>query len=203
MMIAKRKRGYLRFQLLQIVHQLLGRCNACEQHDILSAKVSVEDLTCENSLWRIIIVRREEQLLIRIQFHRLGYYAELHRIQILRALCNNHYVGPILCPNRLAQAACRQQAVINKQTVIVYQQYINAGLYISVLECVVKQYNIQIQSVTLFCKLINTPGALLVNRHCYIRELLLYLIWLITYHAHWSILIREYKTTAFTFISAT
>ena len=71
------------------------------------------------------------------------------------------------------------------------------------LECIVKQYNVDIQTVAIIYQFADTACTFLVYGHGYIRELLLYLIRLVANHAHWGVLVRQNKSTTLAIVSTT
>ena len=143
----------------------------------------------------------EEELLIRIEFHGLGDDAELHGLQVLRTFRDNHDVGSVLTLDRFPQPSCRQQGVVDDQSVIVDEQDIDAGLHIAVLEGIVKKNDVSAFRLFSACQMINPPGSLPVYSYCDIGEFGLHLIGLVTDVVDCRILVGQYKTVTHAFVA--
>ena len=143
----------------------------------------------------------EEELLIRIEFHGLGDDAELHGLQVLRTFRDNHDVGSVLTLDRFPQPSCRQQGVVDDQSVIVNEQDIDAGLHIAVLEGIVKKNDVSAFRLFSACQMINPPGSLPVYSYCDIGEFGLHLIGLVTDVVDCRILAGQYKTVTLAFVA--
>ena len=208
-MIAKRERRDLRLILLQIVHQLFGRGNTREQQDVpaLDGLQTIQHshvgLVLDDWAWRIVLQGGEEQLLIGIQIHGLGDDTELHGLEVLGALGDYHDIGTVLGLDGLAQTACGQQAIVDDQTMVIDQQDIDARLDITVLESIVEQYHIDIQTALVGCQVVDTTGALPIDSHGDTWELLLHLIGLVANHLHGGILVGQHEALALSLIATT
>ena len=143
----------------------------------------------------------EEELLVGIEAHRLGDDTELHGSQVLRTFRDNHDVGAVLAHNRFSESSCRQQLVIDNQTVIVDEQDVDARFHIAVLEGIVEEDDIDVLDIVPAGQLLNAPGAFLVHRYGNIGELRLHLVWLVTDGTDGRIVTSQHETTGLAFIA--
>ena len=144
----------------------------------------------------------EEELLVGIETHGLGDDTELHWFQILRTLCDNYDVGPILAIHRFPKASCWQQLVVDDQTVIVDEQDIDAWFHISVLEGIVEENDIDILNIFSTGQILDAPCTFPIHSHGDVGELRLHLIWLIPDGADSRVLVCQHKPFGLTLIAS-
>ena len=77
-------------------------------------------------------------MLVRIQIQPLGDDVEIYRLDIIRTLRYNDYLGAVFPAGGFAQSSGRQQGVVTQQPVIVGQQDIHSCLYMAMLEGIVQ-----------------------------------------------------------------
>ena len=119
----------------------------------------------------------------------------------MRALGDDDDVGTVLAVQRLAQASCRQQFVVDDEPVVVDEQDIDAGLDIAVLEGIVEQDDIQL--LVEFHELVDGMTAVFIDRHRNILELLLHLVGLVANLGHGDVGSGDAKTLALALVSPT
>ena len=103
-----------------------------------------QQLSREDSLGCIIVDAREVEFLEWVEVHRLGEYTEFHRLQVLWTFRDDHDVGSVLSAQRLTQSSCREHLVVDDESVVIYQQDVDAWFYVAMLESIVEQYHIHI-----------------------------------------------------------
>ena len=139
MVITETQRLHTLDHRLQVVFHLLRRCNASNQQYMIVLQFFLcYLLVFEYALWCIIVNAGEVELLERVEVHGLGEYTEFHRLQVLWTFGDNHNVGTVLAAQRFSQSSGRQHLVIDNQSVIIYQQDVDAWLYIAMLEGIIQ-----------------------------------------------------------------
>ena len=128
----------------EVFYHLLRRCNARKQQYVTILAYTVERLlpAAEHGSDIPVFKTREEQSLEGIEVHRLGDDPELHRFEVVRAFGDNNYVGPVLAAERFAQSSCRQEFVVDDQSMIVNEQDVDSRFDIAVLEGIIEQYHV-------------------------------------------------------------
>jgi len=140
-------------------------------------------------------------MLIRIEVHSPGDDAVFHGLQGRRAFGDDDDVCAVLARHRLTETPGRQQLVIDNQPVIVYEQDVDAGFDITVLEGIVEQDDVKV--LVIVCQQVNAPTAVLVDGYRYLREFLLHLIRLVTDFRHGRLGRGQHKALALALIAAT
>ena len=191
---------------LDVVFHLFGRCNTRqEQHMIVGHSrqgwvfhfflfialdfLWLQFLAVEYALWGIIVNAGEVELLERVEVHRLGQHSELHRFQVLRTFGDDHDVGTVLSAQRFAEPSCRHHLVIDDETVIIYQQDVDAWLDIAVLEGIVQQYHIHVLGFPVVLQMVNTSYSFGIYCNIDVLEFLVHLEGFIANLCHLGIFI--------------
>ena len=143
----------------------------------------------------------EEELLVGIEAHGLGDDAELHRFQILRTFRDDHDVGAVLALYRFPESSCRQQLVVDDQTVVVDEQDVDARFHIAVLEGIVEEDDIDVLDVISAGQLIDATSTFLVHGHGDVGKLGLHLVRFVADGADGRIVTGQHKTTGLTLIA--
>ena len=143
----------------------------------------------------------EEELLVGIEVHGFGDDAELHRLQVLRTFRDDHDVGPVLALHGLPQSSCRQQRVVDHQSVVVDEQDIDARLHIAMLEGVVKEDDVDVFGIFSIGQVLDAPCPFLVHGHGDISELGLHLVRLVADGAGCRILTGQHEAAGLALIA--
>ena len=141
-------------------------------------------------------------MLVWVKVHGLDDYPVFHWLQVFRAFCYYYNVSPRLAFLRLAQASCGQQLVVYYQPMVVHEQYVDAGLHVSVLECVVKKYYVGVLCRFPACQHVYAVAAAFVYGDMYVGEFCLHLVRLVTDVPHPCVFVREYEAFALPLVSA-
>ena len=97
MMVAKRQASDVAYMGLEVVLHLFGRCDACEEHDVLMLQLMEwECLVAEEALGIVVVDTREVELLERIETHGFGEHTELHGTKVFWTLGHDDDVGTVL-----------------------------------------------------------------------------------------------------------
>ena len=157
MMVGKGEWSQLLDNRIQVVRHLLRRGNACQkQHMVafelrqsrsrrnIGSLIVISSLSIikhlglfEDRLQLTIVNGSEEQLLIGIEAHCLSDDTILHGFEVLGAFGDNHDIRAILSTQWFAQSASRQQCIIDNQSVIIYQQDVDARFDLAMLEGII------------------------------------------------------------------
>ncbi len=141
MMISEDQGSQVWCQGCQVVFQLLGRGYAGQQQHVGVLQVGqlghLAPGLLEDAAQCTIFQGGEEELLVGIECHGFRDDAILHGFQLLGTFGHDDDVCPVLAVEGLAQPSRRQQLVIDDESVVVYQQDIDAGFDIAVLEGVI------------------------------------------------------------------
>ena len=200
MMIAERERFHLLDHRLQVVLHLFWRCDAGEQQYVIVFRI-FQLFSCEDALQCIVVDAGEVELLEWIEVHCLGEYTEFHWFQILRTFGDNHDVGTALSAQWFTQPSGRQHLVVDDETMVIYQENIDAWLDIAMLEGIIKQYHIYILGLFIALQVVDASYPFGIYCNVDIRKLLVHLERLITDIRHFCIFICKYISVALAFVS--
>ena len=156
----------------------------------------------EDGLRRVILVGREEQVLVRVEFQGFCKDAELHRLHVLRTLGDDDDISTVLALYWLAQTTSGQQLVVDDKAVIVHEQNVDARLDVTVLECIIEEDDVDLLACLAIDELLDTAYAITVDSHRDVGKLLKHLIGFVADVPHRSILIGQYETVALALITA-
>ena len=130
-----------------------------------------------------------------------GNNVEVYRLDVIRTLRYNDYLGAVLPAGRFAQSSRRQQDIITKQPVVVGQQNIHSRLYVAMLESIIQQHCIH-SGTFQFKQLLDTMTAVFIYRHPYVRKLAFYLIRFVTDFLYTAFGGCQYIPFTFSFVAA-
>ena len=165
-MVAKCQRSDIRAPWREVFYHLPWRRYTRQQQYVAILINTVERfiLTAEYRSDVPVIQTCEIQSLEGEEVHRLGDYPILHRFEVVRTLGHYHDVSPVLTAERFAQSSCRQQFVVDNQSVIINEQDVHPRFDISMLESIVEQYHVDV--VIVGCQLSDAVASLSIHRHC-------------------------------------
>ena len=179
---------------LQVVNHLFGRCNPREQQHMFVAADVIEfpftAAVCRHEF--AVLQRGEVEFLVGIQVHGFGDDPELHGAQVLGAFGHDDDVGPGLAVAGFSQPACRQQLVVDDETMVIHEQDVDARLDIAVLEGIVEQDHVGFLGFFIVGEPIDAMAAFLVHRHKDVGKLLLHLIGLVSDVLHPRVLVSQH-----------
>ena len=130
----------------QLLDELCGRCNACQQDDVcFRCDVAERLLTAHiDGLQTVVSERCEIEFLVWIQVESLCEDKEVDGKQAVRALGDDDDVGSVLTALWLAQPSCRQEFVVDDESVVVDEQDVDTRLDVSVLIGIVEDDGLRV-----------------------------------------------------------
>ena len=137
----------------------------------------------------------------RIEVHGFGQHTEFHRLQIFWTLGDDDDVCSVLTAQRFTQSSCRQHLVVDDQTVIIYQEDVDARFYIPVLESIIEQDDIYVLACLIILQVLDTSCPFCIYSHIDIREFLVHLERFVTYFRHGRTFVGKYITMTFSLIA--
>ena len=149
-----------------------------------------------------VVNAREVQTLVREQVQCFSEDAKLHGLQVLGTLRDDHHVGPVLATERLAQAACGEQLVVDDESVIIDQQDIDARLHVAVLESVVEKDHIHVLRLRIARHAVDALATVAVDGHIGIGKLPLHLVRLIADLVHGRVGLGQHIATALPLVAS-
>ena len=152
--------------------------------------------------WQLLH-RSEIQLLIGIEVHGTLKYAVAHRRCFLRALGDYNDVSPILSFQWFAQAACRQQFVVDNQPMIVNEQYVQSWFNIPMLKGIVKHDDLHVFRCFVIHQSLDSMATIGINGYVSIWKLAVHLVRFIAYLWHRGLSTSHAIATRLSLISAT